>query len=180
MERNFTEWPLGSTDQGATLSIYRANQTRSNAVIMCPGGGFNLVAMDHEGYAFADWFHQQGITYAVLKYRMPHGHVEIIREDIREAIRLIRARSAEWGIQQVGVMGASIGGYIAATAATLYHGTDRADFQILLYPVISMTDQLTHLPSRCRMLGENIPEAEKRRSRLNCMLPKKPLLHLLS
>lgn len=108
------------------------------------------------------------------------GHVEIIREDIREAIRLIRARSAEWGIQQVGVMGASIGGYIAATAATLYHGTDRADFQILLYPVISMTDQLTHLPSRCRMLGENIPEAEKRRSRLNCMLPKKPLLHLLS
>ena len=109
MERNFTEWPLGSTDQGATLSIYRANQTRSNAVIMCPGGGFNLVAMDHEGYAFADWFHQQGITYAVLKYRMPHGHVEIIREDIREAIRLIRARSAEWGIQQVGVMGASIG-----------------------------------------------------------------------
>ena len=110
MERNFTEWPLGSTDQGATLSIYRANQTRSNAVIMCPGGGFNQVAMDHEGYAFADWFHQQGITYAVLKYRMPHGHVEIIREDIREAIRLIRARSAEWGIQQVGVMGASIGG----------------------------------------------------------------------
>ena len=85
MERNFTEWPLGSTDQGATLSIYRANQTRSNAVIMCPGGGFNQVAMDHEGYAFADWFHQQGITYAVLKYRMPHGHVEIIREDIREA-----------------------------------------------------------------------------------------------
>ena len=128
MERNFTEWPLGSTDQGATLSIYRANQTRSNAVIMCPGGGFNQVAMDHEGYAFADWFHQQGITYAVLKYRMPHGHVEIIREDIREAIRLIRTRSAEWGIQQVGVMGASIGGYIAATAATLYHGTDRADF----------------------------------------------------
>ena len=162
MERNFTEWPLGSTDQGATLSIYRANQTRSNAVIMCPGGGFNQVAMDHEGYAFADWFHQQGITYAVLKYRMPHGHVEIIREDIREAIRLIRTRSAEWGIQQVGVMGASIGGYIAATAATLYHGTDRADFQILLYPVISMTDQLTHLPSRCRMLGENIPEAEKK------------------
>ena len=53
---------------------------------MCPGGGFNLVAMDHEGYAFADWFHQQGITYAVLKYRMPHGHVEIIREDIREAV----------------------------------------------------------------------------------------------
>ncbi|MFQ8806775.1 MAG: alpha/beta hydrolase [Alistipes indistinctus] len=114
-----------------------------------------------------------GITYAVLKYRMPHGHVEIIREDIREAIRLIRARSAEWGIQQVGVMGASIGGYIAATAATLYHGTDRADFQILLYPVISMTDQLTHLPSRCRMLGENIPEAEKKALSLGVPLKKR-------
>ena len=92
---------------------------------------------------------------------MPHGDVEVIREDIREAIRLIRRQSAEWGIHQLGVMGASIGGYIAATAATLYIGTDRPDFQVLLYPVISMNDRLTHLPSRGRMLGETIPESLK-------------------
>lgn len=162
MERNFIECPLGNAGQAAaTLFVYPSNQPCSNAVIMCPGGGFNQVAMEHEGHAFADWFHQQGITYAILKYRMPRGSIEILREDIREAINLIRGRSAEWGVRQLGVMGASIGGYIAAMAATLYSGTERPDFQILLYPVISMTDQLTHLPSRGRMLGEALSQAEK-------------------
>lgn len=161
MECNFVKYSLGNGGQAATLFVYPAAQPRSNAVIMCPGGGFNQVAMEHEGHAFADWFHQQGITYAVLEYRMPHGDIEIIREDIREAIRLMRGRSAEWGIRKLGVMGASIGGYIAGTAAVFYSGTDRPDFQILLYSVISMTDQLTHLPSRCKMLGEDVSEAEK-------------------
>lgn len=162
MEPHFIECRLGNAGQTtATLFVYPADKPFGDAVIMCPGGGFNQVAMAHEGHAFAGWFLQQGITYAVLKYRMPHGNAEIIREDMREAINLVRGRSAEWGIRRLGVMGASIGGYIAATAATLYSGTERPDFQILLYPVISMEDQLTHLPSRGRMLGEPISQTEK-------------------
>ena len=157
MEQSFIEYSLGKNASSATLWIYPACRPVGKAIIMCPGGGFNQVASDHEGRDFAAWFNNQGITYAVLNYRMPHGDVEVIREDIREAIRLIRHQSAEWGIHQLGVMGASIGGYIAATAATLYTGTDRPDFQVLLYPVISMNDRLTHLPSRGRMLGETIP-----------------------
>lgn len=161
MELNFIEYPLGNVGQAASLFVYPSNQPEGNAVIMCPGGGFNRVTMEHEGHAFADWFHRQGITYAILKYRMPHGHIEILHEDIHEAISLMRSRSAEWRIRKLGVMGASIGGYIAAMAATLYCGTERPDFQILLYPVISMTEQMTHLPSRSKMLGEGLSQAEK-------------------
>lgn len=126
MEQSFIEYSLGKDASSAVLWVYPVRKPRGKAIIMCPGGGFNQIASDHEGRDFAAWFNNQGITYAVLNYRMPHGDVEVIREDIREAIRLIRRQSAEWGIHQLGVMGASIGGYIAATAATLYIGTDRA------------------------------------------------------
>ena len=161
MEQSFIEYSLGKDASSAVLWVYPVRKPRGKAIIMCPGGGFNQIASDHEGRDFAAWFNNQGITYAVLNYRMPNGDVEVIREDIREAIRLIRRQSAEWGIHQLGVMGASIGGYIASTAATLYTGTDRPDFQVLLYPVISMADRLTHWPSRERMLGETISEGLK-------------------
>ena len=137
MEQSFIEYSLGKDASSAVLWVYPVRKPRGKAIIMCPGGGFNQIASDHEGRDFAAWFNNQGITYAVLNYRMPHGDVEVIREDIPEAIRLIRRQSAEWGIHQLGVMGASIGGYIAATAATLYIGT------------------------RERMLGETISEGLK-------------------
>ena len=117
-----------------------------------------FINRENEGIDFAEWFTKLGITYIVFKYRMPRGNPDVPEQDIRLALKVVREKFPEF-CDKLGVMGASIGGYIAATAATLYHGTDRADFQILLYPVISMTDQLTHLPSRCRMLGENSPEA---------------------
>lgn len=125
---------------------------------MCPGGGFNQVAMDHEGHAFAPWFNEQGITYAILKYRMPEGHASSIDEDIRQALQYMRLHAEEFRINRLGVMGASIGGYIAAWAATVFPQNERPDFQVLLYPVISMCDEWTHQPSRSRLLGENIPK----------------------
>ena len=129
MEQSFIEYSLGKDASSATLWVYPARKPGGKAIIMCPGGGCNQVASDHEGRDFAAWFNNQGITYAVLNYRMPHGDVEVIREDIREAIRLIRCQSAEWGIHQLGDKGASNGGYIAAPAATQYTGTDRHAFQ---------------------------------------------------
>ena len=104
MEQSFIEYSLGKDAFSATLWVYPARKPGGKAIIMCPGGGFNQVASDHEGRDFAVWFNNLGITYAVLNYRMPHGDVEVIREDIREAIRLIRRQSAEWGIHQLGVI----------------------------------------------------------------------------
>ena len=144
-----------------TLFVFTCDRPNGSSVIMCPGGGFLKTNLENEGIDFAEWFTKLGITYIVFKYRMPRGNPDVPEQDIRLALKVVREKFPEF-CDKLGVMGASIGGYIAATAATLYHGTDRADFQILLYPVISMTDQLTHLPSRCRMLGENIPAAEKK------------------
>ena len=86
----------------------------------------------------AAWFNAQGITYAVLKYRMPNGHREVPLDDVRQGLRILHNYSEEWKITKVGVMGASIGGYIAGHAAIFGVDDARPDFQILLYPVISM------------------------------------------
>lgn len=72
-----------------TLTIYPATQPNGLAIIMCPGGGYTRLAMDHEGHDMAQWFNTQGITYAVLKYRMPNGHSDIPLSDAHQAIRLM-------------------------------------------------------------------------------------------
>ena len=68
--------------------------------------------MNHEGHDMADWFNAQGITYAVLKYRMPNGHHDVPLSDAHQAIRLMREHTNEWHIQKVGIMGASAGGHL--------------------------------------------------------------------
>ncbi len=146
-------------DEAAELLLWPAARPNGQAVVACPGGGFNQVALEREGYPFARWFNERGVTYAVLCYRMPHGRAGLPAEDIRCALAFMRERAAEWGITRLGVMGASIGGHIAATAATLFEGEERPAFQILLYPVITMLDAWAHRPSRGRLMGEN-PSAE--------------------
>lgn len=135
------------------LYVYPSLQPCGQAVILCPGGGFRGVAIEHEGRAFVRWFNERGITLAVLKYRLPNGRREIPGEDIRRAVYLLKEHSGELRIRSLGVMGASIGGYVAALAALFPEAGMRPDFQILLYPVISMRDGLTHLPSRERLMG---------------------------
>ena len=105
-----------------TLTVYPASHPNGMAIIMCPGGGYGGLAMKHEGHDMAPWFNTQGITYAVLKYRMPNGHHEVPLSDAEQAIRMVRKHAAEWGVnpQRVGIMGASAGGHLAASLATLY------------------------------------------------------------
>jgi acetyl esterase/lipase len=132
------------------------------AVIMCPGGGYARLAMNHEGHDMAPWFNTQGITYVVLKYRMPNGHKEVPFSDIEQAIRLVRQHAAEWNINpsKVGIMGASAGGHLASTLATHYTSKEtRPDFQILLYPVITMDANFTHAGSRENLITKN-PSAD--------------------
>lgn len=144
------------------MYVYKAEHPDGRMIIDCPGGGYQRLAFAHEGTDMADWFNSMGITYAVLKYRMPNGHKEVPLEDGRQAIDLARTHAEEWNVDphKIGIMGGSAGGHFAATLATMY-GDDRyrPDFQILLYPVISMGD-ITHRGSRDHLLGPDPTEAD--------------------
>lgn len=142
------------------LYIYPAGRPNGTAVVMCPGGAYSGLAMDHEGHDMAAWFNSLGVTYAVLKYRMPAGHAAIPLDDAEQAMRLMHSRAAEFGVDttKIGIMGASAGGHLASTLATHYSSVQtRPAFQILLYPVISMDDSITHRGSRDNLLGADAP-----------------------
>lgn len=145
-----------------SITVYKADKPNGMAIIMCPGGGYARLAMNHEGHDMAPWLNAQGITYIVLKYRMPNGHYEVPLSDAEQAIRLVRQHAKEWNIRpdRIGIMGASAGGHLAASLATLYSSNEtRPDFQILFYPVISMVPGVTHGGSRQNLLG-NKPSQE--------------------
>lgn len=141
-----------------TLTVYPAAQPNGLAIVACPGGGYARLAMDHEGHDMAAWFNAQGITYAVLKYRMPNGHHDVPLSDAQQAIRLMEAHANEWNIHKIGIMGASAGGHLASTAATHYTAETRPDFQILFYPVVSMDLANCHKGSRDNLLGKTPSE----------------------
>ncbi len=150
-----------------TLSVYPAKNGNGLAIVMCPGGGYAHLALSHEGHDMASWFNAQGITYAVLQYRMPNGHDEVPLSDAQQALRIMRQHAEEWNIRKVGIMGASAGGHLASTVAT--HFTDsetRPDFQILFYPVITMDPAYTHMGSHDNLLGRN-PSKELERKYSN-------------
>ncbi|WP_321331366.1 alpha/beta hydrolase [uncultured Bacteroides sp.] len=150
------------------ITVYRAEKPNGIAIIMCPGGGYSRLAMNHEGYDMAAWFNTQGITYIVLKYRMPNGHNDVPLSDAEQAIRLVRQHATEWNIQtdKIGIMGASAGGHLASTLATHYSNKEtRPDFQILLYPVITMDATYTHTGSRENLITKSpAPELVKKYS----------------
>ena len=138
----------------ASLTIYPATNGNGKAIIACPGGGYRRLAVAHEGHEMAKWFNKQGITYAVLVYRMPEGNPETSLYDVQKAIRILRNNADKLHIKHIGIMGFSAGGHLASTAATHYNAETRPDFQILFYPVITMNPQYTHMGSHDRLLGE--------------------------
>lgn len=145
----------GDSIQGVNLYVYPADKPNGNAILGCPGGGYAMKAMDHEGHEFAPWLNDNGITYAVLDYRLPAGVHEIPSADAMEAMRLMRSRADEWGISRLGIMGFSAGGHLASTVATHATGNARPDFQILFYPVITMDPAYTHTGTHDYLLGDN-------------------------
>lgn len=139
-----------------TLSIYPAPHPNGTTILMCPGGGYHDVWYGHEGYMMADWLNAQGITLAVLKYRMPNFHHEVPLDDAQRAMVLLRQHADEWGAALIGVAGASAGGHLASTVATHYtDAVNRPDFQILFYPVITMEKGVTHDGTRHFLIGDN-------------------------
>lgn len=150
-------WINGDEYTEATLTIYPAKKPNGQAIVACPGGGYAGIATTHEGHDMAAWFNTQGITYAVLHYRMPYGKHEIPLSDAHQAIRYMRKNGEKWSIKQLGIMGSSAGGHLASTAATHFDAETRPDFQILFYPVVTMTDY-THQGSKDNLLGKNPSE----------------------
>lgn len=139
----------------ALMEVYPARNPNGLCVIMTPGGAYMTVAVDPEGREFKDWFNAHGITCCVLKYRLPYGHHDVPLSDVHEAIRIMKGRAQELGITKIGIMGGSAGGHLASTAATHYDAETRPDFQVLLYPVITMDESFTHQGSRDNLLGTN-------------------------
>ena len=170
-------WPNGAPGaQGTadedkpTLTYYAPKRAKNGtAVVVCPGGGYRGLAMDHEGVQVATWLNSLGITAFVLKYRLgPKYHHPAEMNDVHKAIRTVRARAAEYGVvaDKVGVLGFSAGGHLESTAATHFATEDgvssRPDFAVLVYPVISFTTEYVHKGSRLNLLGENPSEADMR------------------
>lgn len=167
--------------QDPSLTCYAPEPGKANgcAIILCPGGGYVRLAIGHEGGDLARWLRDLGVTAFVLKYRMKeYGHPAPL-QDVLRAVRLVRSRASEFGIdpQRIGLLGGSAGGHLAASAGTLFDHpagrtgatldatSGRPDFLVLLYPVISMEPDIVHRGSRNALLG---PE------------PKPELLRLMS
>ncbi len=148
-------------DRGnAVLYGYLPLNSCGKAVIVCPGGGYQGLAMDDEGTDFAKWFNEYDIAGFVLKYRMPGGRYNVPLADAEQAMRIVREHALEWKIdpEAIGIMGSSAGGHLASTLATHYTSSEtKPNFQILLYPVITMNSSFTHEGSRTSLLGTNAP-----------------------
>ena len=145
------------------LTWYKPANPNGAAVLVCPGGGYGALAMDHEGKQIGEFYNSFGVTAFVLKYRLgPRYHHPAPLDDARKAMRTIRERAADYGIdpKRVGVMGFSAGGHLASTLSTHYQQGERPDFAVLVYPVISLTTIYTHSGSMWNLLG-NPPEAAK-------------------
>lgn len=159
------------------LTIYLPESEKNTgiAVIICPGGGYSGLAIDHEGHDMAKRLNEHGIAGFVLKYRCPQPAIvdrkEIVPlQDAQRAIQIVRENAADWGIDpaKIGIAGSSAGGHLASTAGTHFHkvvienpqGTSlRPDFMVLNYPVISFVKGLTHQGSRDNLIG-GLPNAD--------------------
>ncbi len=139
----------------ARFDLYFPKKANGQMVIVCPGGGYSIVSSYNEGIYVADWMLSQGITVAIVKYRLPNGHWEVPLTDVQNTFRYCRAHAAEWGVKQIGVIGFSAGGHLAASVSTLFvDDITRPDFSILIYPVISTEDGVTHPGTKRQLIGK--------------------------
>lgn len=160
-----------------TLTVFKPTQEKANgtAVIICPGGGYGVLAFDHEGYKVATWLNQLGITAFILKYRLPSDLIMQNKsigplQDAQKAMSIVRKNAKKWNLNpnKIGVIGFSAGGHLASTLSThfnkkVYNSQDttsaRPNFSILIYPVISMNSKITHRGSKINLLGKNPQES---------------------
>ncbi|MFM8271494.1 MAG: alpha/beta hydrolase [Gemmata sp.] len=172
--------PLAVGDSAADkpeLTAYKPVKPNGTAVVVCPGGGYGVLAMDHEGKQVAEFLNGLGVTAFVLKYRIatkdrPGPLTEAPLLDAQRAIRTVRAKAKDYGVdpKKVGIWGFSAGGHLASTATTHFDAGSvkdgdeidkqscRPDFSILAYPVITLEAGVTHGGTRRNLLGDKPDE----------------------
>ena len=176
-------WPNGTPDAKGddpakdvpTLSVFlpKPDAATGSGVVVCPGGGYGGLAVDHEGKQVAEWLNSLGMAAFVLKYRLgPRYHHPAMLHDVNRAIRIVRhAGPRKWGLDpgRIALMGFSAGGHLASTGGTHFDAgkpdaedpvervSSRPDRLILAYPVIAMATEYTHQGSNRNLLGENPP-----------------------
>ena len=152
--------------------LYRAPADKANgaAIVVCPGGGYGGLAMDHEGHQIARWLNSHGITAVIVQYRLgPRYNHPVPLGDAQRALRTTRFNAKDWAVdpQRVGILGFSAGGHLASTVGTHFDQADpdakdpidrlsnRPDFMVLMYPVITLDGPFAHVGSRNNLLGKN-------------------------
>jgi acetyl esterase/lipase len=155
-----------------TLTVWRPRPqiATGSAVVVCPGGGYAMLAMDHEGRQVAEWLNSLGITAFVLKYRLgPRYHHPAMLQDAGRAIRTVRANAEKWNLDphRIAILGFSAGGHLASTAGTHFDSgqpdsedpiervSSRPDRMVLVYPVIALATPYGHKGSLRNLLGDN-------------------------
>jgi acetyl esterase/lipase len=171
-------WPKGAPgavgDEAAdkpslTVFLPPADKATGTAVVICPGGAYRHLSIDHEGQEIAEWLNSLGVAGFMLQYRLsPRYHHPAPLQDAQRAIRIVRARAGEWKIDpdRIGIIGFSAGGHLASTAGTHFDAgnpsaedpiervSSRPDFLILCYAVITFTENVRHTGSMRSLLGE--------------------------
>jgi len=181
--KTYPLWPSGApgalgqdpkTDV-PTITVYPAPPDKATgaSVVVCPGGGYGMLAIDHEGRQIAEWLNGVGVTAVVLKYRLgPKYHHPAMLNDAARAVRTVRTRSAEWSLDptRVAVLGFSAGGHLASTIGThndagqadaadpIDRQSSRPDRLILVYAVINLHAPYGHGGSRRNLLGDSAPD----------------------
>jgi len=173
-------WPNGApgaagdeTKDKPRLIVYLPDKPNGAGIVICPGGAYGGLALDHEGHQIGRWLNEHGIAGFVCDYRhrgKGYGHPAPI-QDAQRAIRTARARGKEFGVDpsKVGILGFSAGGHLCSTAVTHFDGGDeksddpiqrvssRPDFGILCYPVIAFDQPYAHRGSQRNLLGDSAP-----------------------
>ncbi len=181
------------------LSVYLppADIATGEAVIIFPGGGYSILAIQHEGYDVATSLNEAGIAAFVVKYRLPDDSIMTDKkigplQDAQRAIQMVRENATKWNIHKdkIGIMGFSAGGHLASTAGTHFdkayisnpnNTSLRPDFMILVYPVISFKDSIGHRGSRNNLIGANADsktvQAFSNENNVTAKTPRTYLIH---
>ncbi|MBO4447196.1 MAG: alpha/beta hydrolase [Bacteroidales bacterium] len=170
---------LSNIGSEACMDIYLPRKCNGEMIVVCPGGGYSIVSSINEGINVAKWLIKRNIAVCVVKYRLPNKHHTVPLTDVQNAFRYCRAHASTWGVKKIGVMGFSAGGHLAASAATLY--TDAAtkpDFAVLVYPVITMEEGITH-KGTCENLTDGNPKLKEHYSIENRVTSDTPRTLLL-
>jgi acetyl esterase/lipase len=171
-------WPKGApgslgeeAKDKPTLIIYLPEKPKGAGIVICPGGGYGGLAMDHEGHQIGRWLNEHGIAGFICDYRhrgKGYGHPAPL-QDAQRAIRTVRSRAKEFGVDptKIGILGFSAGGHLASSAVTHFdagkadaedeieRASCRPDFGVLCYPVIAFDQPFTHKGSQTNLLGKD-------------------------